>query len=109
MTAIKSCAQVGDRCWRVEWLAKFATDENGDHDYDADVYSVRRVSTYEQAQTIARDVFHVAELQGDPLVEICHEEFVPYDESHADLYPHAGYWEHIGSSIYFNGDEFEES
>ena len=46
--------QIGDVRWECEWCTKYAIDENGDHDFDADVMSTRDFPSIEEARAFAK-------------------------------------------------------
>lgn len=46
--------QVGDVRWECEWCTKYAIDENGEHDFDADEMTFRDFPTIEEARAFAK-------------------------------------------------------
>lgn len=92
---------VGDERWEVEWCVFSFVDENGDGDPDRDRYTSRLVKTWAEAQKEARRVFPTC-CYGS--VRITPMRFEPYDEDDAARYPHVGFWEAVGDSVFFEGE-----
>jgi hypothetical protein len=93
--------RVGDECWEVEWCAGVPLDENGDADLDRADYRVCRFADRDAALAFAREIFPKDHFGA---VRITPERFEPYDELEAVAYPHAGYWQAIGDSEFYEGE-----
>lgn len=96
MTKTQKRPMVGDRTWFVDWCAGIPTDEFGDSDMDnADERRERR-ATHDEAVARAKEVLP---LDAFGSVTICEAIYEPYDEADAILYPHAGFWECVESTV----------
>jgi hypothetical protein len=96
--------RVGDETWFIEWCPKLVFDENGDCDHDRCVDNVRKAATKEEAERIAREVYPET-TNAFGVVSYYPARFVPYDEDDAAEYPHAGFWDAIGETEHYEGDE----
>lgn len=65
--------QVGDVRWECEWCTKYAIDENGDHDFDADEMTFRDFPTIEEARAFAK----TCQPQGYGFVQIRKKVLMP--------------------------------
>ena len=110
MTKQKKRPRVGDECWFVEWTYELVwvdgddTSEFREIDRDNCKTHRRMVSTKEEAEKLARDVYpQTTNCFG--FVEYWPATFTAYDEDDAEAFPHAGFWECTADPECVDGDE----
>ena len=102
--------RVGDTCWFVEWVYELvwvdgdSTSEYREIDRDNCKTRTRRVATREEAAALAKEVWPQTH-QAFGLVNYWPAEFVPYDEDHAGMFPHVGFWEATADGECYEGEE----
>lgn len=106
MTKSKRRARIGDKRWEVEWVSKLVFDEYGDMDIDRNEVSYAHFDSENEAVAYVKTVWPIAE-KTIGQVEVTPIRFVPYDDDDADIYPHVGFWEHYGETLYFTDDTGE--
>lgn len=100
MTATKKRPAVGDERWEVQWCIDVPKDENGDCVLDQADDRFAMFQTKAAAMRHAKKVY-TKDFFGS--VRITPMRFVPFDEDDALRFPHAGYWDAIGDSEFYEG------
>jgi hypothetical protein len=105
----KQKSRVGDECWFVEWVYELVwvdgddTSEYREIDRDNCKTRSRKVSTKEEAERLAREVWPQTH-DAFGVVQYWPAQFVAYDEEDAGRYPHVGYWEATDEGECFEGE-----
>lgn len=110
MTTTQKRPKVGDECWFVEWVYELAWRAWGPGEQDRDLIHdacktrTRQVTTREEAERVAREVYPQT-TNAFATVQYWPARFMPYDEDDAAAHPHAGFWEATGETIEYAGGE----
>jgi hypothetical protein len=101
MTKQRHRPSIGDETWEVQWCAGVPLDECGDADLDRADCRIRRFADRDAALAFAREIYPKDYFGA---VRITPERFEAYDELDAVACPHAGYWQAIGDSEFYEGE-----
>ena len=95
---MKTRPTVGDKAWEVDWCKDVPVNKTtGDAEHDKADNRLAYFTNLDEAEKYGVKIFH-EDFFG--VVRITPVAFTPYEELDARKYPHAGFWDHCGETIY---------